>query len=327
MSIKSTQEDSGGYIPGSNGAPAYFLRKPASLPLPIVIAVPHAGRSYPPDLLEKMRFPSQCPLRLEDRLIDLVGDVASRETGAVFMKANAPRAMIDLNRAPDDVDWSMVAQKEDASGEGLRHSRKTPLMRAGSRARNGLGLVPRRLTGLGELWRRQMSADELEARIENVHQPYHAALSSVLEELRDKWGMALLIDLHSMPPLGPKSEAEAETDFGGKTEIGADFVVGDRFGCSCDSAMSSLVLGYFDGSGTRVAHNRPYAGGYVLDRHASPARDIHALQLEVCRATYLDSGLSETGEGLEGVTAKVTGLVRRLAEEFAGRQAFLQAAE
>jgi N-formylglutamate amidohydrolase len=57
--------------------------------------------------------------------------------------------------------------------------------------------VPRRLPGLGELWRHRLPADELTARIECVHQPYHATLAAGLEQLRDRWGAALLIDLHS----------------------------------------------------------------------------------------------------------------------------------
>lgn len=315
--------DVGGHIPGSNQQPAFYLRTPDSNSLPIVIAVPHAGRHYPRSLLGQMRFPSQCPIRLEDRLIDVVGEAAARATGAVFLRAHAPRAMIDLNRAPDDMDWSMVASTE----AGDNRERKTHLKRAGQRARSGLGLVPRRLSGLGELWRRPMSMDDLDARIEGVHQPYHSALGQVLEKMRDTWGTALLIDLHSMPPLGPKSDGQSEADLGGNAEFGADFVVGDRFGASCDSALSSLVLSHLDAHGARVAHNRPYAGGYVLDRHAMPGRDIHALQLEVCRATYLDEGMSELGNGLDETTARVTGLVRRLAEEMIGRQAFLQAAE
>lgn len=320
---------SGGHIVGSKQQPAFYLRQNEALPLPIVIAVPHAGRHYPRNLLGQMRFPSQCPLRLEDRLIDLVGDVVARQTGAVFLKAHAPRAMIDLNRALDDMDWSMVASSEGARLMQENVSQHKGMRRAGQRARSGLGLVPRRLSGMGELWRRQMSADELEARIEGVHKPYHTMLGQVLEAMRDKWGTALLIDLHSMPPLGPKSQFSAARDAsaGREAELGADFVVGDRYGASCDSALSSLVLSHLDQCGSRVAHNRPYAGGYVLDRHSMPGRDIHALQLEVCRATYLDAQLSEPGSGLDDIISKLTGLVRRLADEMGGRHAFLQAAE
>jgi N-formylglutamate amidohydrolase len=152
------------------------------------------------------------------------------ETGAALLIAHAPRAMIDLNRAPDDVDWDMVAG-------GMPEPRVR--LAAGRRARSGLGLVPRRLPGLGELWKRRMTRDELTARIEQIHQPYHAALAKGLEALRDRWGAALLIDLHSMPPLGPKRGADAAPDF----------VIGDRFGASCDGALSAAAFDHLTQAG------------------------------------------------------------------------------
>ncbi|MEO7551058.1 MAG: N-formylglutamate amidohydrolase, partial [Croceibacterium sp.] len=183
----------GGSIPGGNGAPAFSLTRRSGAP--VVLAVPHAGRAYPTDLLAQMRHAPEASLRLEDRFADLIAEAVARETGAALIVAHAPRAMIDLNRAPDDIDWDMIA-----GGAGGRHTR----LAAGRRARSGLGLIPRRLPGLGELWRRRLTPDELDARLEGVHRPYHAALGHVLEHLRDQWGSALLIDLHSMPPLGPK---------------------------------------------------------------------------------------------------------------------------
>ena len=187
----------------------------------------------------------------------------------------------------------------------------------GRRARSGLGLVPRRLPGLGELWRHRLAPDELAARIERVHQPYHAMLAAGLEQLRDRWGAALLIDLHSMPPLGPKRGHDSAPDF----------VVGDRFGASCDGALSAAALDHLSAAGRRAAHNRPYAGGYVLDRHGAPGRGVHAVQVEICRAMYLDSQLAETGPGFAAVCAALAGLVRRLAAELSAAAPFRQAAE
>ena len=161
------------------------------------------------------------------------------------------------------------------------------------------------------------SYDELTARIEQVHRPYHAALAEGLEQLRDRWGAALLIDLHSMPPLGPKRGHDAAPDF----------VVGDRFGASCDGALSAAAFDHFAVAGRRVAHNRPYAGGYVLDRHAAPARGLHGLQIEICRAAYLDERLREPGSGFGAVADVLVGLVRRLASEFGALTATRQAAE
>ncbi|MBU0668688.1 MAG: N-formylglutamate amidohydrolase, partial [Alphaproteobacteria bacterium] len=67
----------------------------------------------------------------------------------------------------------------------------------------------------------------------------------------------------------------------------------------------------------RVAHNRPYAGGYVLERHGSPRRGVHALQLEVCRTAYLDAEMRDAGPRFPGMVRLLAGLVRALAAETA----------
>jgi N-formylglutamate amidohydrolase len=306
---RDSRATGGGGIPGTAGPlPAFSLLACDPAPLPVLLAVPHAGRSYPPELAAIMRNQAQAALRLEDRFVDLVAEAVARETGVPLLLALAPRAMIDLNRSPEDIDWDMVA-----GGTPERRVR----LAAGRRARSGLGLVPRRLPGLGELWTRRMTREELAGRIEQIHRPYHAALGRRLEELRDKWGAALLIDLHSMPPLGPKRGPEAAPDF----------VIGDRFGGACDGALSATAIDHLGVAGFRVAHNRPYAGGYVLDRHAAPARGVHGLQVEVCRSAYLDGSLREPGPGLPAVARSLASLVRRMAEELAAGRRLPQAAE
>jgi N-formylglutamate amidohydrolase len=297
-----------GMIPGSANEPPFALTVRDHLPVPVLLAVPHAGRSYPPALLAGMRHPASASLRLEDRLVDLVAEAVARETGAALLVAYAPRAMIDLNRSPDDVDWEMIA--------GEPGERRTRLA-AGRRARSGLGLVPRRLPGLGELWKQRLPQAELSARLDQVHRPYHAALARTLEQLRDKWGAALLVDVHSMPPLGPKRG----------TEAAPDFVLGDRFGSSIDGALVAVAFDHFTAAGRTAAHNRPYAGGYGLDRHAAPGRGLHAMQVEICRAAYLDPALSEPGPGMASVVRVLAGLVRRMAQELATGRALAQAAE
>ena len=275
--------------------------------LPVLLAAPHGGRDYPARLLDNMRDP-ESRLRLEDRHVDTLAREVARLSGAALLCAHAPRAMIDLNRAPDDVDWGMIAGSRAGR---TRHSL------ANRRARSGLGLVPRRLPGAGELWRRPLDRTELDERIETIHRPYHHALGTALEELRDEWGAALLVDLHSMPPLRRRHPGE----------VTADFVIGDRFGASCDSRLVALSLNHFGEACRPVAHNRPYSGGYVLDRHGAPRRGIHALQLEVCRSTYLDSRLENPCARLPAVARLLADLVARLAAEVAemgraGRQPF-----
>ena len=299
----------GGEIPGAPGVAAFAHAARHSAPLPVLIAVPHAGRHYPDDLMRKMRVPAETSLRLEDRLVNLLAEQVASATGAGLIVAHAPRALIDLNRASDDVDWDMIA-----GGAPLGRAK----LGAGRRSRSGLGLVPRRLQGIGEIWRSRITPADLAARIDLVHRPYHQALSEAFETMRDRWGRALLIDLHSMPPLGPLTGPDAA----------ATFVVGDRFGASCDSSLANAALDHLRETGRRAAHNRPYAGGYVLDRHGAPARGLHALQLEVCRSSYLDARMSEPGPGMAETVKVITGLVRRLASELGAMPTwFAQAAE
>jgi N-formylglutamate amidohydrolase len=287
----------GGQIPGSAGLHAFALTAPVPSPVPVLVAVPHAGRAYPGSLLERMRNPGFAALRLEDRYVDLLAESVAAATGATLLIAHAPRAMIDLNRAADDIDWDMFG-----SGAPRDVGSYTPGRRAGS----GLGLIPRRLPGLGELWKRRHDEHDLAARIADIHEPYHAALGEALAELRDRWGAALLLDLHSMPPLALR---------GGQTP--PEFVLGDRFGTSSHGSLVGSAFSYFAEMRRGAAHNRPYAGGYVLERHAAPAEGLHALQLEIDRSSYLDSRLNQPGKGFAAMAHLLAGLVRRLAGEVA----------
>ncbi|MEJ2410979.1 MAG: N-formylglutamate amidohydrolase [Novosphingobium sp.] len=283
----------GGRIPGTPGIPAFTLCASEPSAIPVLIAVPHGGRAYPPALLRDMRHSESVVLRLEDRYVDRLALGVARETGAGLLMAHAPRAMIDLNRAPDDIDWEMLAQTDRPRGVMLSPSR---------RVRSGLGLIPRRLPGMGDLWRRRLDSTELAGRIEGIHAPYHAALEGVLGHLRERWGAALLIDLHSMPPLPVRAGAV-------RTEV----VIGDRFGAACHGRLIAAAFSQMADVRREAAHNRPYAGGYVLERHADPRGGIHAMQIEIDRSCYLDSALVEPGDGMASVIGDLSALVRRLA--------------
>ncbi|MFT4056191.1 MAG: N-formylglutamate amidohydrolase [Novosphingobium sp.] len=300
------QGEGGGRIPGSPGVPAFFLAEAIPSAIPVLIAAPHGGRHYPRGLLADLRHGATAALRLEDRYVDLMARGIAEATGASVIVANAPRAMIDLNRAPDDIDWDMF-QRDARPTEGVPSPSRRVL--------GGLGLIPRRLPVLGDLWRRRMVAADLAERVAGVHAPYHAAIADVLTRLRERWGAALLIDLHSMPPL-PSRPGVAS----------AQLVIGDRFGASSHGSVVATAFAHFAQVGREAAHNRPYAGGYVLDRHADPRGGVHALQIEVDRSRYLDSALVEPAEEMAGMIEDLAGLVRRLAAVVAelGREAGAQ---
>lgn len=311
----------GGAVGDPACGPAFSFDAPHAMPLPVVIAVPHAGRVYPAETLAAMRDVRLSQLRLEDRLVDLVAAEAARGTGAALLVAHAPRALLDLNRAEDDVDWGMVeggakSGRRQAGGGDDSEGRG----RTNRRARSGLGLIPRRLPGFGEIWNRPLARREIEGRIERIHRPYHERLERELRRVRETWGAALLVDLHSMPPLRLQS---------GETRA-PHYVLGDRFGASCDPRLVTRAFRYLDAEGCASAHNRPYAGGYVLDRHAAPAHGLHALQVEICRSAYLDVELADPSPALASVANTIAGLVRELGAEtarLASDGEFAQAAE
>lgn len=317
---------SGGKVAQGFADPAFTLDALSESVLPVLIAVPHGGRAYPADLLARMRAPDLCRLRLEDRHVDQLGAAVAAATGAPLLRAHAPRAMMDLNRAESDIDWEMI--------EGPRLARPAALAAAAAataaaastgsaanhRARSGLGLIPRRLPGYGEIWRSRLPRAELDRRIAEIHQPYHLTLGDELRRIRDIWGAALLVDLHSMPPLAARdSDTPAPV-----------MVLGDRFGASCHHALVRCGLAFFEGEGVAAAQNRPYSGGYVLDRHGAPASGIHAIQIEVCRSLYLDDDLAEVTPQVADIAALLTKLVVELGRETAAlgqARAMMEAAE
>lgn len=297
MDRPATTDDSNAApaIPGTE-VPAFSVAAVEPSAVPVVIAVPHGGRAYPPQVLAQLRDSAASRLRLEDRLADRLGEAVARMTGAPLIVAHAPRAVIDLNRATEDIDWGMIAGRPAERPAAAR----PPVLQG--RARSGLGLIPRRLPGTGELWKAALDPAELAARIDSIHRPYHRALEDILARVRRRWGAALLIDLHSMPPV---------TSWPGATSPA--FVIGDRFGATCSGALVAAAFGRFARAGRIATHNRPYAGGYVIERHAAPARQIHALQIEVDRRCYLDPAMAELGEGFAETVDLLAGLVTELA--------------
>lgn len=259
--------------------------------IPILLSVPHAGRDYPAALFDNLRLPPAILLRLEDRYADILTRAAVAASVPTIIATRA-RAWIDLNRGEEDIDATMV--------EGLNPS---DYPAAGAKQRGGLGLIPRRLNGAGDIWKSRLTAADLAARIAGYHRPYHAMLADRLHAIRARFGAALLVDLHSMPPL---TDSAAENP--------PRFVVGDLFRRSAPAHFSDLAVSYFRGQGFAAALNYPYSGDYILRRHADPSRHIHALQLEVCRSLYLDAQLREPAACAAQMADRIAGLIRLLAD-------------
>ena len=279
----------------------YSLSNVAAFNYPVLISVPHSGRDYPRALLNNLKVPASHLVRLEDRYADRLA-ASAIASGFPSIIAQRPRAWIDLNRSHREIDPDML------SGVDSAH---TPHM--SKKVRGGLGILPRRLHGVGDLWREKWHHQQVLERISRDHEPYHQAVANLLASIESTFGCALLLDLHSMPSVLDENSQK----------IG--FVVGDRFGRSCAPQYAELTAAHFRQHGYLVQTNHPYSGGYILERHGKPARNIHAFQLEVDRALYLDDEMREPIPASRSIAELIRNCCLMLAEEMSGRQ--LEAAE
>ncbi|WP_374524994.1 N-formylglutamate amidohydrolase [Sphingopyxis sp.] len=231
---------------------------------PVVVSVSHAGRIYPPEILAAARVGRPELERLEDSWCDLIAARAS-DAGAMVVRALWARAVADCNRGEGQMAPTEVAP-------ALRPRFSAP----GRKERAGLGVVPTRLSDCGPLWRRPIDAAALDWRLDSLHRPYHAALEAELGVARARFGHAVLIDLHSMPPI-PRGQAGH----------GAGVVIGDRFGGTAGGWLIDLVADHANGLDVPVSRNQPYAGGHIVRTHGRPAEALHAVQIEIDRSLYL----------------------------------------
>lgn len=269
----SAMDQGGDATVGGEVAIASHVITLALRPGRFVFASPHSGIVYPDDMAASPHL-DQAGLRsAEDALIDrLIASGPSQ--GASVIAATVGRAYLDLNRDPDELDPTLIEGVE-AGAATLRTSA-------------GYGVVPR-LSGDGHaLYDRRLSRDEADARIDQVHSPYHAALADLMQATQAQHGSAVLIDWHSMPSRVTRTAPGVR---------GVDVVLGDRHGTACDPALTRRLKALFESLGWRVALNHPYAGGWTTQIWGRPADGFHAVQIELNRALYLDEATRLPGPG------------------------------
>ncbi|APY15323.1 N-formylglutamate amidohydrolase [Brucella sp. 6810] len=259
--------------------PPFEVSAPAQQRIPFVFNSPHSGRHYPLSFVQASRLDAISIRNSEDCYVDELFASAMR-LGAPLLKANFPRAFLDVNREPYELDPRMFAEPLPPFANS--HS---------ARVAGGLGTVPR-LVAEGQLiYPGRIPLAEALYRIEDLYKPYHAALDALLEATRQQFGYAVLIDCHSMP--GGTSAGE----------IGSrpDFIVGDRFGRSCSERLTQATIELLQDLGYTVAHNKPYAGGFITEHYGRPAMACHALQIEVNRSLYVNEQNLHKLEGFEAL--------------------------
>ncbi len=275
--------------------PPFEVLAPGEQSLPFVFASPHSGRVYPKSFLQATRLDGTAIRRSEDSFVDEIFGAAPA-LGAPLIKAHFPRAFVDPNREPYELDQAMF----DAPLPQYVNSRSPRVLA-------GLGTIARVVRDGAEIYGRKINFQEALMRIDTYYKPYHAALRSSLEATHKKFDFAALIDCHSMPSVG----GPLDQDIGATRP---DIVLGDRFGTSCARRMTDMVERALSLQGFAVVRNNPYAGGYSTEHYGRPAVGLHTLQIEINRALYMDEERMERTAGLKRVTSAITTLIRAMSE-------------
>ena len=271
--------------------PPFEIIEPSEWRGPVVFNSPHSGSVYPRAFLTTSRLDVATLRRSEDSFVDeLLLGVVSR--GHPLMRAHFPRCYVDVNREPYELDPRMF----DGRLPSFANTRSM-------RVAGGLGTVARVVGDAQEIYGQRIPVDDAIRRIEALYKPYHRALRRLFTRVHRNFGAAVLVDCHSMPSTaGAKDERPR-----------ADIVLGDRYGTSCAAVMAETIEATLRDQGYAVCRNKPYAGGFITEHYGNPAVGLHAIQLEINRALYMDERRFERSASLVRLAADLELVADRLA--------------
>jgi N-formylglutamate amidohydrolase len=276
----------------SSGKPAFEVVEPARRTLPVVLNSPHSGAYYSPEFLAASRLDKTAIRRSEDSYVDelLAGGVA---VGCPLLRANFPRAWLDVNREPYELDPKMF------DGHLPSYANVRSMRVAG-----GLGTIARIVSESEEIYAHPLKVADALARIDTVYKPYHRLLRQIILDTRTRFGLAVLIDGHSMPSTARIAHGRMRPDI----------VLGDRYGTSCASGLTDFVAARLGALGYSVSRNKPYAGGFITEHYGRPQRGLHAIQIEFNRRLYMDERSLEKSSGFDRLAGDLATVVSQLGE-------------
>jgi len=272
------------------GNPPFDIARSAEQRVPFVFNSPHSGRAYPPKFVQESILSDHALRQSEDVFVDqLFASVT--DIGAPLLRANFPRAWLDVNREPYELDPLLFRERLPA------HANTSSM-----RVSGGLGTVPRVVAENQPIYSSPPSLDEAMARIENVYRPYHETLRSLIAETVVKFGYCVLVDCHSMPSMGGQKDPKARPDI----------IIGDRYGTSCNGAISRELIRSFSDRGYSVLRNKPYAGGFITEHYGRPLKGLHSVQIEINRALYIDETTLRPHKGYVRLAADIRTVINAL---------------
>jgi len=256
--------------------------------IPVLVSSPHSGRDYASTFCERTHAALGQLRRSEDAFVDDLIEGAPA-FGATTLCALFPRVFVDVNRRVDELDPKMFA---DRLPEGaFEETRRTA---------SGLGVLPRVTADGAPLYRRKFRYAEAVDWLDTYYRPYHDAMAACLEDFRQRFGIAIVLDIHSMP----KQSAR-----------GADIVLGDRYGQSCSPLLTEFAETVFREAGYVTVRNTPYAGGYTTEHYGRPEAGVHAIQVEINRSLYMDESRVATAPGFRAMREKMLSFVNAVANK------------
>jgi N-formylglutamate deformylase len=271
----------------------FEIVEPAAQTTPLVFNSPHSGRQYLRSFVAASRLDAMALRRSEDSFVEELFEGVV-DLGAPLMRAHFPRAYLDVNREPYELDPRMFEGR-------LPSFANTRSMRVAG----GLGTIARIVGDSQEIYARRLPVEHALLRIEHLYKPYHRALQKRIQATHRRFGLAILVDCHSMPSSQNLRDEQPR----------ADFVIGDRYGTSSSGHFSDVIDSALRARGYTVTRNKPYAGGFITEHYGNPAADSHALQIEVSRALYMDERRFEKAERFELVARDLVGVAAELADE------------
>jgi N-formylglutamate amidohydrolase len=268
----------------------FELDQPNIQTIPLVFSSPHSGREYTDDFITTSRLDRLTLRRSEDSFVDELYAEAPN-CGAPFLKALFPRAYLDPNREAYELDQKMFfEQLPDFVNT------KSPRVLA------GLGTLPRVIANGDEIYGNKLRFEEAKHRIDTYYFPYHSALKHLNKNTKLKFGKCILIDCHSMP-----------SNTSGHCSKSVDIVLGNKHGKTCANELTEFVEECLKDLGLTVQRNHPYAGGYTTKHYGDPNNNIHTLQIEICRASYMDEKQITRIAEFEIMKNKISDLICALA--------------
>jgi N-formylglutamate amidohydrolase len=272
--------------------PPFQVLEPAICAGPVLFNSPHSGSVYPRAFLATARLDLATLRRSEDSFVDELAAGVVRHSYPL-MHAHFPRCFVDVNREPYELDPRMF----DGRLPSFANTRSM-------RVAGGLGTVARVVGDAQEIYGQRIPVDDALQRVESLYKPYHRALRRLFTRVHRDFGAAVLVDCHSMPSTAGQRDERPRPEF----------VLGDRYGTSCVPVVAETAESTLRALGYTVSRNKPYAGGFITEHYGNPAAGLHALQLEINRALYMDERRYERSSNFGRLAADLETLACRLGE-------------